>query len=189
MTTYFLSGLGADKRIFSKLRLPGHLKIVHLEWIPHQFNESLSGYARRLAAKIDTTEPFQLVGLSFGGIVASEISKFLQPSQIIIISSISTQKQTPWYFPFSAQMLLNPLIPGSLLKSANPMSNWLFGAKAEDEKALFSRILNESSSEFLKWAIDKIASWDNKTKAKNLSHIHGTADKVFPILFVQPDYV
>ena len=189
MTTYFLSGLGADRRIFSKLQLPEHLNIVHIDWIPNLQNESIESYAQRLSAAIDTSEPFQLVGLSFGGIVATEISKIISPKQIIIISSLSTNKQLPWYFNFSAQFLLNPLIPTSLLKSSNPMSHWLFGAKSVEEKTLFGQFLNDSDGNFLRWAIEKISTWGNKTKAENLFHIHGSADKTFPIMFVQPDYV
>lgn len=189
MTTYFLSGLGADQRIFSKLQLPEHLNIVHIDWIPNLQNESIESYAQRLSAAIDTSEPFQLVGLSFGGIVATELSKIITPKQIIIISSLSTSKQLPWYFNFSAQFLLNPLIPTSLLKSSNPMSHWLFGAKSVEEKTLFGQFLNDSDGDFLRWAIEKISTWENKTKAENLFHIHGSADKTFPIMFVQPDYV
>lgn len=189
MTTYFLSGLGADKRIFAKLKLPGHLNIVHIEWIPNLPNESITSYVKRLSSAIDITEPFQFVGLSFGGIVATELSKIMKPKQIIIISSVSTSVQVPWYLNFSGQFLFNPLIPSSFLNLSNPISHWLFGAKSTEEKTLFEESLNDSDSGFLRWAFEKIATWENKTKADNLFHIHGSEDKAFPIMFVQPDYV
>jgi len=189
MTTYFLSGLGADRRIFSKLNLPEHLNIVHIEWIPNLPNESITSYVKRLSSAIDTTKPFQLVGLSFGGIVATEIAKISKPKQIIIISSISSSKQIPWYFNLSGQFLFNPLIPSSFMKLSNPISHWFFGAKSTEEKTLFEDFLNVSDSNFLKWAFEKIATWENKIKVENLFHIHGEDDKAFPIMYVQPDYV
>ncbi len=189
MTTYFLSGLGADKRIFAKLKLPEHFKIVHIEWIPNLQNESIESYVKRLSSAINTNEPFQLVGLSFGGIVATELSKIIKPKQIIIISSVSTSSQLPWYFNFSGPFLSNPFIPSSFLKSSNPMYHWFFGAKSTEEKTLFQQILNDSDSDFLIWAFEKITTWKNAAKAENLFHIHGTDDKAFPITFLKPDYV
>lgn len=189
MTSYFLSGLGADRRIFSNLALPGKLKIVHVDWIPNQPNESLANYTSRLSKQIDSTEPFQLVGVSFGGIVATELSKLLNAKQIIIISSIATHKQLPVYFNLLRRMLHNPFFPTSFLKSANPMSYWLFGTEAEQTRLFFKEILEKSDASFIKWAIEKIAVWDNTIRAENLYHIHGTGDKIFPITLVEPDYV
>ncbi|MGN6647483.1 MAG: alpha/beta fold hydrolase, partial [Cytophaga sp.] len=71
MVLYFFSGLGADKRVFKKLRLPEHVEIRHVEWIQPQPEESLKNYVRRLSAVIQTDKPFCLIGLSFGGIVAA----------------------------------------------------------------------------------------------------------------------
>lgn len=189
MITYFLSGLGADRRVFSKLVLPKSIKIKHIEWISNEPNESLKSYTERISTQIDTSKSFQLVGLSFGGIVATELSKICAPKQIIIISSISTSKQLPWYFASSAQMMVNPFIPRNFLKSANPLSFWFFGATTEDDKTMFKQVLDDSDSAFLKWAIEKIATWDNIVKADNLFHIHGTADKVFPVMFIKPDHI
>jgi hypothetical protein len=33
MNAYFISGLGADKRIFSKLKLNEKINIIHIDWI------------------------------------------------------------------------------------------------------------------------------------------------------------
>lgn len=188
MTTYFLSGLGADKGIFSKLVLPSRLKIVYINWLPHRTGESLQSYTRRIAEQIDSTEPFQLVGVSFGGIVATELSKILKPKQIVIISSISIKKQLPAYFTLSAGILKNPFFPKSVLKSASPLSYWLFGAVSKQSKNFFKQTIEQTNENFLKWAIEKIMLWDNKTKADNLYHIHGTEDKIFPIMYLKPDY-
>ena len=67
------------------------------------------------------------------------------------------------------------------------ISFWFFGIQTENEKKLLKNILADTDSNFLKWAIDKIVSWTNKTKIKNLKHIHGTADKIFPLRFMQVD--
>lgn len=187
MTVYFLSGLGADRRMFSKLNLPDHLTIKHIDWIPQLKNESLANYASRLLMQIDTSKPFQLVGLSFGGIIATEISKIIKPTQIIIISSVSTCEQIPWYYKLAERLHLHLLLPNGLLKSSNAFTYWLFGIKTTEGKKLLKQILFETDGKYLKWALVKIAAWDNKIRTENLFHIHGTADKLLPIKFVQPD--
>ncbi len=189
MTIYFISGLGADRRMFKKLTLPAHLKIKYIDWIPQLKNESLTNYAHRLLLQIDTSEPFQLVGLSFGGIIAIEISKIIKPEQTIIISSVSTRGQIPWYYKFAEQLKLQLLLPGSFLKFSNSITFWFLGAKAVGQRELLKQILIDTDGNFLKWAIGKIARWDNKIKIKNLYHIHGTADKILPIKFIEPDQI
>lgn len=89
MNTYFISGLGANKRIFSKLKLNENINMIHIDWISPNKNESLASYAERLSKVIDLSQPFALVGVSFGGMIAVEMAKLLNPATTIIISSTS----------------------------------------------------------------------------------------------------
>ena len=50
-----------------------------------------------------------------------------------------------------------------------------------------AEILNDTDPVFLKWAMGKIANWKNVIIHKNLIHIHGTADRLFPIRYVKCD--
>lgn len=189
MNAYFLSGLGADKRLFAKLKLPESINIIHIEWIDPLKNETLGDYAKRLAVKIDTTKPFVLVGLSFGGIMAVEISGFMKPEQIILLSSTATFKQLPWYYRLAGKLRLHRLVHPQLLKTANPLFYWLFGTADHAHKKLLKQVLIDTDSRFLTWAISCILKWDHAVKPENMYHIHGSADKVLPIKFVQPDAV
>lgn len=90
---YFISGLGADRRAFSKLIFSEHFPMIHLDWISPEPNESLRSYASRLALEIDSSNPFYLVGLSFGGMLATEIAKELNPIHTFLISSTPTFKE------------------------------------------------------------------------------------------------
>ena len=77
MNIYFISGLGADRRAFERLKLPGEFSLHYLEWIKPRIKESLNEYAKRLADTIDTAKPFSIVGLSMGGMIASAMTQFL----------------------------------------------------------------------------------------------------------------
>ncbi|HEX7414621.1 MAG TPA: alpha/beta hydrolase, partial [Bacteroidia bacterium] len=133
MIIYFISGLGADRRVFKKLSLPDHFIIKHIDWIPNLKNESLPSYAKRLLAQVDTSQPFSLVGLSFGGIVATELSKIINPRQTIIISSVSVSSQIPWYYKIVGLLKLHQLLPTRVLKSPNSFLYWIFGTKYDEQ--------------------------------------------------------
>lgn len=189
MTAYFISGLGADKRIFARLRLPQKVSVVHLEWIAPAKQEPLTEYAKRFAALIDVKEDFVLIGLSFGCIVAVELNKFIKPRQTIIISSIASGNELPWYYKLAGLLKLNELVPSSLLKRSSWLAYWFFGAHTSEERKLLAQILKDTAPDLLKWAIGQILNWKNVERPDHLYHIHGTADKVLPLRFTKPHAV
>lgn len=187
MRLYFISGLGVDKRVFQKLRFPSQINIQHLDWIEPLPKESLPVYALRLAKGIDTSSPFGLVGISFGGMIATEIAKVLSPAQVILISSASTPNELPKLYRLLGALHLQKLLPASLLKLTNIFTYWLFDARTNEEKALLKEIIKDTDPRFLKWAITSIIDWKNKVRPLELYHIHGTSDKIIPVKNVKAD--
>ena len=106
MKAYFISGLGADRTVFRNIHLPSTFEPVHLNWIEPQKNESLPSYAFRLAEKIDPSKPFILIGLSFGGMLAVEISRIYKPKQLILISSIRSAQDLPLLYKWAGRLRL-----------------------------------------------------------------------------------
>jgi pimeloyl-ACP methyl ester carboxylesterase len=190
MNTYFISGLGADKRIFSKLKLNKKINIIHVDWINPVKNESLSVYAERLSKVIDKSQPFALVGVSFGGMIAVEIAKVLKPATTIIISGTMLSIHLPALYRFAGKLRLLNFIPARLLKSSNKLTqNYYFGTQSGTEKTLLSKIIKDTDPYFLKWAIGSILSWENKVKPERIFHIHGTNDKILYSRKATPDFV
>jgi hypothetical protein len=50
---------------------------------------------------------------------------------------------------------------------------------------LLASILRNTDEDFLKWAIDVVATWKNKYQHTNLVHLHGTADRILPYCFIK----
>ncbi len=142
----------------------------------------------RLSATIDQSKPFVLIGLSFGGILVSEINKFMKPTKSIIFSSVSNRYQLPWYYRLIAFLRIHKILPYSFLKQPSFIIYKVFSLKTEEEKLLLTQILNDTKVPFLKWAIDAIITWNQEESIPNLLHIHGTNDHIFPIRFVNPNY-
>jgi pimeloyl-ACP methyl ester carboxylesterase len=189
MNVYFISGLGADRRAFQKLVLPPHWHVHHIEWIRPQKNESLDHYAGRLSQVIDITQPFALVGLSFGGMIAAAMNDYLHPQKTVIISSIGAAGQLPWYFKFAGLTRLYRLIPVALIRDPNKISNWLFGAKSPAEKKLLAAIITSTDPGFIKWSLGAILRWRNKKRPEGLIHIHGSRDRILPVACTHADII
>jgi pimeloyl-ACP methyl ester carboxylesterase len=189
MNVYFISGLGADKQAFERLKLPDRFLIHHLDWIKNKKGETLNDYAQRLAASIDTSQPYAIVGLSMGGMIASAASQFLQPHKTILISSVGCREEFPPLFKIARLTQVHRLMPTVLFRKPNSLAYWLFGAKSKNEKRVMAYIISHSDAEFVKWSIGAILGWENKVRPKGLYQIHGDKDKILPIKYTRPDRV
>ncbi|MGB1018039.1 MAG: hypothetical protein ACPGVH_03130 [Chitinophagales bacterium] len=175
MKIYAISGLGADERVFKFLDL--NYKIIPLNWVDNYKNESIESYSKRLAEKINTEEEFAILGLSFGGLIATEMNKFLNPKTTILISSIETKNELPLIYKVGGKLNFTKLIPDNLLTKSNQFVEFLFGTK---KKKLLNNIITESNPIFSKWALNALLTWQNTTRIKNVLKISGSKDKLFP---------
>jgi len=187
MKVYFISGLAADSRVFIHIRLPQGFEIVHLDWIPPQKDESLSHYAVRLGEKIDTSEPFALVGLSMGGMIATEIAKKYPPFALILFCSVPTHTHMPGYFQWAYFLRLHKLVPVAALKLASRLKRGFTADNVTDQR-LIKQIIQESDPAFIRWAIHAILSWKNEVIPSPLWHIHGSKDGILPIRYTKPTH-
>ena len=189
MTIYFLSGLGADSRAFKYLVFPADVKTVFIEWLVPEKNESLKNYAKRIAAIIDTSAPFALIGLSFGGMLATEVTEYITPQKTILISSAARRQELPFYYKLAGGLQLNKLLPKKNIHKSNVFTNWLFSISAKNDKFLLEEILTASDPSFSKWAINEIVNWKRTTAPGNIIRIHGNNDRVLPIINFKPGYL
>lgn len=180
-TIYFISGLGADRRAFRKLIFPENFDCIYLDWIHPLPAETLEQYAHRISEPIDNSKPFFLIGLSFGGMIATEISKKLKPNHTFLISSVPVFYQLPWYYKVAGRLRLQKIVPLSLMKTGNSIGLKFLGAKTEDEKLLLKQLIEDSDPRFIKWALNSILNWRNTIRPNNLTHIHGTSDHILPM--------
>lgn len=180
-TVYFISGLGADWRMFRFLELSTHLKPHYVEWMaPKHIYEPLPEYVHRLKQQITDPHPF-LIGLSYGGLAAIELAKILQPRKTIIISSLSTHHALPKYYRALGATKLHHWAPLQVLQSGLPFAPWFFGAHTRFEKDLLREIILDIDERFLRWSLGQLLNWQQREVLPGLVHIHGTADRVLPL--------
>lgn len=183
---YFVSGLGADERVFRELKFEGY-RPVHIHWLDPERGESLSSYACRLAEQIQSDRPI-LVGLSFGGLVAMEIAKQIDVEQVILLSSAKTTAEIPFYYKIFRWFPLHRVFPfKTLLWAVYWFAYWVFSAETVEERKLLKAILLDTDPRFLKWALHRVVVWQNHIVPDSLHHIHGLRDRLFPIRWIKPD--
>lgn len=186
-TCYILSGLGADERVFDRIDF-GSYKPVFIPWEPVKADQSFESYIKQLAANVQTPNPI-LIGISFGGIVAQEMSALFDHCPVLILASVRTRNGIPAWMRISGKLGLQRFIPVKKILRNKKANHWFFGAKTEAEKTILNQILSDSDPFFTKWAIHRIVTWKREQAIPaRVLHIHGTNDRIFRIGKQTPDY-
>jgi pimeloyl-ACP methyl ester carboxylesterase len=186
-TVYLIPGVGANDKIFSNLDLEG-FDIVHIKWPKHRNNETIQNYVKKLLPQIKKdTQPI-LIGMSFGGIVAAELAKLINPEKTILISTIKTYHERPFKIMFMNSVKFHRLIPGKLVINLRFWLKYVLGKLSKQDYELIEDMIQEVDVDFNKWAVDQVIHWKNEEVPDNVVHIHGTRDWIFPRHYIQDCY-
>ena len=188
MKVYFICGLAADSRVFKHIELPVGYEQVCLEWIRPEKDEPLASYALRLAADINLNEPFALVGLSMGGMIAVEIAKQFKPETTILISSIPTAQHLPKYYRLASRLHLHQLIPITAIQKASILKR-AFTTETTEDKQMLKDMIRKSDPAFIRWAMQAVLTWDNTEVPEKLVQIHGGRDAILPGRYTKPTHI
>lgn len=183
---YLIPGVGADETIFKHIQFPKGYKTKSIVWEKNKnYDEPLAEYVKRLLPQFDFQHDIYLCGLSFGGIVCTELSKIISVKRIIIISSIKTMYERPIKIGVLKYLQFYRFVPGKVLAKINFWHRWAFGKLNREEKQLVNYMLAKIDIPFNEWAVHQAIIWGNIHPVQNMIHIHGDADKIFPINYIR----
>jgi pimeloyl-ACP methyl ester carboxylesterase len=177
---YLIPGLGADSRLFKNIQLPAGYEIVLVDWLIPSETDTLTSYSQNIVSQYNMSDYSIVIGVSLGGMISVEIAKQLKLDKVILISSIKTNSEAPWYFKFFRSLPVYKAIPGKLMTHLGFLVKPMFGQMKPDDLTLFKSMLQNSSPIFLKWAMRSALYWKNDVEFSNLYHIVGNKDLVFP---------
>jgi pimeloyl-ACP methyl ester carboxylesterase len=178
---YFVPGLAADKEIFENIKLPEITYTLHvISWLMPSKKETIVQYARRMAGFV-TEKNAILVGVSFGGVVAQEMSSYLELKKLIIISSVKTKFELPIKFKIAKKLKIYKLLPTRLLLTSKNYSRFVLGPISRKRLKLYQDYLPIRDKYYLDWAIQNMICWNQDKPLAGVFHIHGDNDLVFPI--------
>lgn len=185
-TIYCISGLGADERAFSKLKIGGY-RLQVIPWLTPEPKETIQQYAARMRKGITEKEPV-LMGLSFGGMVCTEIARQIPVQKLILISSVKSSRELPAWMKIVAMLRLHKIVPLKSSKLTEPIQNRMLGADSAEEKLIASDYRKKVNITYTNWAVNEAINWKNDWQHPETVHIHGDKDRMFPIKNIRPTF-
>ncbi|MEP3838433.1 MAG: alpha/beta hydrolase [Algibacter sp.] len=178
---YLMPGMAASPKIFEYIKLPKDQFEIHfLEWLIPLGEESIADYARRLCKKIKH-ENIVLLGVSFGGVIVQEMCKFILVRKLIIVSSVKSMHELPNRMRIAKATKAYALVPTKLASKIDVFENYVFGETIAKRIELYKKYLSVNDNKYLSWAIKEMVCWCQETCHRDIIHIHGDKDSVFPI--------
>jgi pimeloyl-ACP methyl ester carboxylesterase len=174
--------LGTDARLYA-LQQTAFPQLIVPTWITPRWNETLPQYAERFASELHVDGPCFIGGVSFGGMIALEMTKHLPARACFLISTIRSARELPFWMrilgpgawllpPFTDRVL--SLMGTALLKTVGPV----LPASA---KGVCTH-LSKTRSPILPWACRNVVKWrpDPNGWPCPVFHLHGDRDVVLP---------
>lgn len=175
---FLIPGMGADSRIYQNIKIEGYDQVL-INWFDPDKSDTLKTYAQKIKDQYHITDNDIVIGNSLGGMLAVEIGNMLCLKKVILISSIKSINEAPWYYPLFKSLPIYRLIPNWLLLRSGKLARLVFGKMSKGQNDLFSNMLRHSSAKFLKWSMWAALHWDNQTVPENTYHITGNKDLIF----------
>jgi len=187
---YFIPGMAANQSIFENIKLDSNrFDLFFLEWKVPNKQETLQDYAKRMAKEIQHKNPV-VIGVSFGGVLAQEISSIIPTKKTIIISSVKSNKEFPKRMKFAKFTRIYKLIPMRVVANIEQYIPDKINHKyLKGRKKIYKTYMSVRDEYYLKWSLEQIILWDRKTPDHNVIHIHGSKDEIFPIKYISNCFV
>jgi len=186
MVIYAIPGLGTTEKLYINTKIKG-VEIIVLDWPVPEKNDTMQTYALKFLPQINTSASFCLLGVSFGGMLCSELSKIISPQKIFLISTCKLSNELPWFIKTLKHIPLHKIISEKQHRKMAYQGRWIIGfGKAYIPE--FLGMVNSMTHNYFKYCINIIVNWNNTTLPKNAIHIHGDADILLWYKYVKADY-
>ena len=185
---FLIPGQGSDSTIFAKLTFPSEYPVHHITYITPDEGETMQDYAMRLAEQIHHKE-FILIGVSLGGMLATEMTSQLSPHKTIIISSAKHSGELPKRYNFQKKLPIYKLVGPKMNKVGAKVLQPIVEPDRNTEKVAFKAMLDRKDPIFLNRTIPMIINWDRTISPDDIIHIHGDNDHTIPHRNVTCDYL
>lgn len=177
---YLMPGMAANPTIFEFIHLPEDQFEIHwLEWMSPEKSESLESYAKRMIAKIEH-DNVVLLGVSFGGILVQEMSKYMNLRKLFVVSSVKSKHELPKRMKLMKYTKAYKVLPTRLVGNIDFLAKYAFGETITKRIELYKKYLSVSDKLYLDWAIEQVIEWDQEAPNEDAIYIHGDKDVIFP---------
>lgn len=177
---YLMPGMAANPSIFEYIRLPEERYEIHwLEWQMPEKNETIEAYAKRMCQFIEFDNAV-LLGVSFGGMLVQEMSKYLKLKKLFVVSSVKSHHELPKRLKLLKITKAYKILPTQLVGNIDLLAKYAFGETIKKRVDLYKKYLSVSDKVYLDWAIKQVVCWSQEEPNPKAIYIHGDKDIVFP---------
>jgi len=187
-TIYFIPGTGADGRLFEHIEIEQY-DTVWLEYLVPEKQETFEHYIDRMAAEIDTSTAYSIVGVSLGGMIATELADRLNPEEVVVIAGAKRASELPNHYHLFRYLPLHRVIGGRTMIWGTKLIQPIFEPMEDQQQEIFRSMISRKSPHFIKSAVRWMIHWERKEYRADIYHIHGAKDHTLPIKNVEANYV
>jgi hypothetical protein len=186
MIIYAIPGLGTTEKLYVNTRID-NAEVVVLKWPTPEKNDTMKTYARKFLDQMDLSKPFCLLGVSFGGMLCTELSKITSPEKVFLVSTSKLRKELPWFIRAMKYIPIHKLLSETNHRKMAYQGRWFIGfGKAYIPE--FLGMVDSMMENYFRHCIQIIATWDNRQMPQKAVHIHGNADKLLLYKCVSAHY-
>ncbi len=177
---YLMPGMAANPTIFEYIKLPEDKYQIHwLEWQIPDKDETLQDYAKRMCKFVEH-DNVVLLGVSFGGILVQEMSKFLNVKKLFVVSSVKSHHELPKRMKLLKYTKAYKILPTRLVGNIELLAKYALGETIKKRVDLYQKYLSVNDTVYLDWAIKQVVCWEQEEPSIDAVYIHGDKDMVFP---------
>ncbi|MEP5253877.1 MAG: alpha/beta hydrolase [Winogradskyella arenosi] len=177
---YLMPGMAANPSIFEYIKLPEAQYEIHwLEWQIPDKRESLEAYAKRMCQFI-VHDNVVLLGVSFGGILVQEMTKYIKVKKLFVVSSVKSHYELPKRFKLLKVTKAYKILPTQLVSNIDLLAKYAFGETVKKRVDLYKKYLSVKDKTYLDWSIKQVVCWGQEEPHPDAIYIHGDKDVIFP---------
>lgn len=173
---YAIPGLGTTGELFQHISVPGYALRI-LDWPQPQKDLDLPGYAARFLPQIDSSSPVNLMGVSFGGMICSELAEIIAVNKVILISSNQNRSEFPIALKLLKYLPVYRLVPDKLVRLLAKTKRKFLGFE-ESFEPVFFRMIDQMPQNYFTCCISYIIGWNRTSNNVPMVRIHGSSDKL-----------
>ena len=114
--------------------------------------------------------------------------RLFDSNKLIIISSVKSNEELPSHMKFGKVTKSYKLLPLKWINDFESLISFVLGPKAKRRVELYRKYLSVRDKNYLNWSIRELIEWKQAVPLKNVIHIHGSNDLIFPTKFLK-DYI
>lgn len=173
---YAIPGIGTTKELFQNISIP-NFEIKVLDWPATKKEYSLKEYAQQFLSQMNTTDSVYLMGVSFGGMLCSELADCIKTKKVVLISTCKDTREFPMVLRFLKIIPLHKILSEKMIRRVAIASKRLLGFQKSFDNN-FAQMIKSMPPNYFSCCVNYIVDWNKKTSQQKFVRIHGTADKL-----------